>query len=113
MYDYHATVADVIDGDTLRLDVDLGFGIQTTMAVRLAGINAPEISTQAGKDAKAYVMDWVWGAAREVTLRTIKDRREKYGRYLGTIHYRGSDTTSLNDLLVEDGHAVRYSGGPR
>ena len=54
-YSYLARVEKVIDGDTLWLDVDCGFGVWSRQKVRLRGIDAPELGTAEGEEAKAYV----------------------------------------------------------
>lgn len=114
MYEYSCTVVRVVDGDTLHLDVDLGCDVHTLMTIRLAGLDAPEISTEAGKDARDYVEAWVasFGVA-PLVLRTVKDRREKYGRYLGALYGPSGTELSLNAELLANGLAVPYSGGAR
>ena len=108
MYEYYCELVKVVDGDTLHVVVDLGLDTYQRQTIRLAGLNCPEMSTQAGKDAKAFVVAWFAAhASRNVfVLSTIKDKREKYGRYLG--YARGVDGASLNDALLESGHAVPY-----
>lgn len=116
MYEYRAKVIDVVDGDTLRLAVDLGCDTTLKMTVRLWGINCPEMSTQGGAAAKDFAINWL---IREVgylndpnywvILRTVKDKKEKYGRYLGVVYgSEGAYGVSLNTALAEAGHAVRY-----
>jgi len=105
MYEYAAQVLDVYDGDTIHVEVDLGCDIDTRLTVRLAGINAPELAVKpAGPDARDFLAATLGAGA--ITLRTIKDRREKYGRYLGILIL--PDGTNVNDLMVSSGHAVVY-----
>lgn len=113
MYEYKARVVKVVDGDTLHLDVDLGCDSHLMMTVRLAGIDAPEIRTNEGKVSKAWVENWL-EARPNLILRTIKDTREKYGRYLGVVvdADRPTDYT-LNEALVNEHLAVPYDGGKR
>src|ERR1700712_4225515 len=87
MYEYGATVVDIHDGDTLHLEVDLGLDIDTKLTVRLYGLNAPELSTPEGKAALVWVQQWFTANAPtgKCVLHTIKDHREKYGRYLGVV----------------------------
>lgn len=102
LYQYRAQLIRVIDGDTLDLSIDLGFDITQKTRVRLMGINAPEMNTDAGKLAKAFVVDW-FSEGEAITLETYKDKREKYGRYLAKV------VTAKGDLaacLIEAGHAV-------
>lgn len=112
MYEYRAEVIRVVDGDTLALMVDLGCDVRVALTVRLNGINCPERGTPQGNDATDYVRAWRDAYAYEtlegsywVDLHTIKDKREKFGRYLGNIYAGGRH---LNEDLVVAGHAVRY-----
>lgn len=109
MYEYRATVIRVVDGDTVWLNVDLGFEVRRSDSFRFLGINAPETSTPEGKSARDWLTTYL-PPGTVVTVRTEKDRREKYGRYLATILLNGAD---LNDLALKTGHAVPYFGGPR
>lgn len=113
MYRYRARVISVYDGDTLRLDVDLGCDIRINMTVRLHGINCPEKRTESGQAARGFTIDWLsdhQDADGWLTLSTVKDRKEKYGRYLGIVSGLGE---TLNDALIQAGHAVDYDGGSR
>lgn len=108
VYEYRARVVAVHDGDTLTLDIDLGLRIWAIkQVVRLAGINAPELSG-ASRVAGIAARDWLRERVmfREVLLRTEKpDSREKYGRWLGWIVCEGWD---VNRLMIEHGHAQAY-----
>jgi micrococcal nuclease len=110
VYLYAARLAAVIDGDTIDFDVDLGFGIWTRQRIRLAGLNCPEHGTPDGDSATAFTADWLAHHTEGLTLRTIKDHREKYGRLLGTV-IAGADT--LNAALLDSGNAMPYDGGRR
>lgn len=105
MYQYKCKVLKVIDGDTVDVEVDLGFDIRAKMRFRLAGINAPEMNTPEGKQAREWLIKEMPVDA-EFTVETIKDRKEKYGRYLGTF-YSKLDIVSINVRIVDAGHAVR------
>ena len=105
LYDYNATVISVHDGDTCRLDVDLGFYTHRLMNIRWYGVNAPELSTPAGIEARDYLRGLL-PAGATVVLTSIRDRADKYGdRWLGIITLDG---VNLNDLMVSSGHAVVY-----
>lgn len=108
-FSYGAWLTGLVDGDTLHCGVDLGMDVATNQTVRFYGINAPEMSTDAGKVAKAYAADWFAQNCPDgkFVLQTVKDKREKYGRYLGVIYALGG-ATSLNDLMVSSGNAVAY-----
>ncbi|MFF9287523.1 thermonuclease family protein [Streptomyces griseosporeus] len=110
MYVYGARVVRVVDGDTIDFDIDLGFSTHLFQRVRLLGINCPEHGTPQGEAATAYVRKWITDHGPDFTLRTELDRREKFGRVLGTVI---ADVRSLNDDLVAAGHAARYDGGKR
>ncbi|MFE6222962.1 thermonuclease family protein [Streptomyces sp. NPDC057854] len=108
MYEYRARVLRVIDGDALALAVDLGCDVTINMTVRLWGVNCPERGTAGAIEAMTFTAHWVTSAAdQNFTLRTVKDKKEKFGRYLGVL-YRAQAETSLNTALAEAGHAVRY-----
>ncbi len=109
LYHYRAVVVSVYDGDTIRVDVDLGLrSWRHRERIRLARINAPEIrgaQRPAGLAARDFLRELLEG--REILLQTIKDRTGKYGRYLGEIWLKqdSGDYLNVNDLLVEKGHA--------
>ena len=113
MYEYQATVLRVIDGDTIEVDIDLGFStIIKKRSVRLKGIDTPETRTRdlvekkAGLRAKERVED-LCPPGSVITLRTTIDKGDKYGRILGEIYVKGV-VQSVNKLLLEEGHAVVY-----
>lgn len=103
-----ATVVEVHDGDTARLVLDLGWHITLTENVRLLGVDAPELSTAAGK----VVRDFVQGllpAGAAVTF--ASHELDKYGRPLGRLTL--PDGRDLSAVLIETGHGVPYDGGKR
>ncbi len=122
IYVYRATVTKVVDGDTMHLSVDLGCDVSTQMTVRLAGIDCPEMNTMAGRAARAIAQDWLSRNAPgyAVVIRTLKDKKEKYGRYLAYIYpedtVMGTDSDggwvsseqSLNAFLLDTGNAEEY-----
>jgi micrococcal nuclease len=118
MYEYPAKVLEIVDGDTVDTEIDLGFEVTTHQRIRLYGINAAEKYTQPGRDARQFVIDWVMKHGPAFTLTTKQtahgsDAREKYGRYLGTLT-ANSASESLNSALVKAGLAKPYDGrGPR
>ena len=122
LWQYRAYVERVVDGDTLDLRIDLGFGITLTgdeARVRLHDIDTAEIygssrdseEYQAGQVHKRFVEAWVADAEDEpwpFLVETRKDdERGKYGRWLATIHRRGDGAILNDDLLAEFGDAVR------
>lgn len=105
MYEYQARIIRVVDGDTVHAEVDLGFDVRFTMKLRLTGINAPELSTPEGQAAREWLIGRLGDVNQVVTIRTEKDRTEKYGRYLATIMLAWAN---INAELVSEGHAVVY-----
>jgi endonuclease YncB( thermonuclease family) len=109
---YDCVVKDVYDGDTVIVDVDLGFQVwHRGMRIRLFGINAPEMNTDEGKRAKVYLQSLVAaGCVAGFTLESHKDRPDKYGgRWLGRLLSK-ADGVCLNDLLIEKGFAKGWDG---
>jgi micrococcal nuclease len=108
IYEYGAKVLRVIDGDTLDLEIDLGFEIRIRERIRLIGIDTPETygakASPEGKLATAFTKSWVDGHANFHLSSTKYNQREKYGRVLGVL-YRDGDTVSLNDALLNSGNA--------
>jgi micrococcal nuclease len=107
MHDYKATVISIYDGDTITVSVDLGFHISQIMSVRLARINSPEIrgnSKELGQSSLAFLQK-TFIIGQQIMLKTYKDGREKYGRYLAEI-FIDDNPTSVNDQMVQAGYAV-------
>ena len=106
MYEYSAHLVRRVDADTLIVDIDLGMSVWLyNQRIRLAGLNAPELTTQAGRDADTWVQDWFYrhAPAGIATVRTQKDRSDNYGRLLGTI--TAPDGACLNTDMLAAGHA--------
>jgi micrococcal nuclease len=116
MFEYYVKkVTKIVDGDTIDVDIDLGFDISFTSRVRLAGIDTPESRTKdlaekaLGLEAKAYLKHAI-DSAKTVVIKTEKmNSSEKYGRILGWVYLDG-DTVSVNDHMINDGHAWGYMG---
>ncbi len=111
LYHYRAVVQAVYDGDTCTVDIDLG--LRTWIRgekIRLYGINAPELrgaEREAGLRARDFLRSLIDG--KEVFIQTAKDKKEKYGRYLGNIWLKDKHKkqwVNVNKLMVEQGHAV-------
>ena len=110
-YIRNAKVERVIDGDTLVLNVDLGCSVIVNMTTRLNGINAPEKNTPEGITTKKWLEDKL-PVNSSVVVQTVKDKKEKYGRYLAVI-YKDKETISVNDEMINTNLAVSYLGGKR
>lgn len=116
MYEYKVKkVLKVVDGDTIDVEIDLGFDISLTKRVRLAGIDTPESRTRnleekkLGLEAKKY-LDKALRVADEIVIKTEKpDSSEKYGRVLGWLHLDGAET-SFNETMIATGYAWSYLG---
>jgi micrococcal nuclease len=108
MYEYSGTILKVVDGDTVHAELDLGLDVRLRTTLRLAGINAPELSTKAGPVARSYLQGLL-ASERPLVVRTVKDKREKYGRYLAWIFKGGVGDVSVNEQMIEAGQAVAYN----
>ena len=122
MYQYKVKLIKVVDGDTIDVTIDLGFDITTKKRVRFSGINAPESRT---RDLKEKAK----GLAAKARVKQILKENEKfelhseelgkYGRVLGKIYIKkldGKDCFTqkcLNDVLINEKHAIPYFGGKR
>jgi micrococcal nuclease len=113
-YAYRAKTVSVYDGDSVRLDIDLGFDHwQLKVPIRLWGIDTPELrgSTEEklrGYAARDYLRSLVFdkeGQPKPLSLYSIKDKKGKYGRYLGILEVDG---TIVNQALLEAGMATLY-----
>jgi micrococcal nuclease len=117
MYEYTATIRRVVDGDTVDVTLDLGFDILYNNRIRLLGINTPESRTRdleekkLGLAAKERVKE-LCPVGSTVLVKTTKDGRGKFGRILGEI-FTATELPSINDMLLEEGHAVEYFGGKK
>lgn len=113
MYTYRARIVSIYDADTVRADIDLGFGAWlANQPLRIYGIDAPERGTPEGGLAKAAAERLLAiEPGQAITITTLKDKTEKYGRYLAKITLpNGEDYATL---LIAEGYAVPYYGGPR
>jgi micrococcal nuclease len=111
MFEYFAKILTVYDGDTLRADLDLGFGVTVkNQALRVHGIDCPEMGTEAGTAARDHARCLLTGGLI-VRIETFKDSKEKYGRYLAKITLpTGNDFASA---MIAAGHGTHYFGGSR
>ena len=118
MYEYKCTVNKVIDGDTVDVDIDLGFGIVLTdELVRIMGIDTPESRTRNkieklfGLAAKRRLKELL---SKQCVLKTEinkdgEDMKGKFGRILGDFFIE-SEGKLLTEVMIEEGHAVPYHG---
>ena len=113
MYEYRCKIRRVVDGDTVDIDIDLGFGVWLHKErVRIYGIDTPESRTRDKEEkkfglmAKEFVKQFVKGDS--IILRTQKyDAKGKFGRILGDIIV---DNKSMSETMIQEHHAVPYYG---
>jgi micrococcal nuclease len=110
MFEYTAQVLNVIDGDTLKLQIDLGFSVHVIQSCRLVRIDAPEMSTMQGFTARQFVVDTL---AAVTALKVSTSKPDKYGRWLVDLSFQspptGAQWINLSDLLLSTHHAVPYT----
>jgi micrococcal nuclease len=111
-YTYNVTVKYVVDGDTVDVDIDLGFGISmNNQRIRLFGVDTPECRSKDLREksfgllAKKKVQQFLMNGG--VILQTKLDEKGKFGRILGTFFVDG---ISLNQYLIDNRYAVEYYG---
>lgn len=117
MYEYRCKVLRIVDGDTIDVDIDLGFGIWIHKErVRLAGIDTPESRTRDltekafGLAAKQFVKDIMPIGSQQI-IKTQKDKTGKFGRILGD--FKLDNDVLLSQLMIERYYAVPYFGGDK
>lgn len=117
MYEYKAYVNRVVDGDTVDVDIDLGFGVVLTdERVRVMGIDTPESRT-------SDKVEKIFGLAAKERLKELlgkttvlktqinkdgEDMKGKFGRILGD--FQTEDGRMVTEIMIEEGHAVKYFG---
>lgn len=130
MYQYKAFIKNVVDGDTWEIDIDLGLCVWLHgEKIRLYGINTPEVygvkkdspEWKLGNKASTFVKEII-KEKDEVIVETIKDKKEKFGRYLAVVYIKFSPDNleglnevrkigefyCLNDILIAKGYAEKY-----
>ena len=114
MYEYNCKVVRIIDGDTVDVDIDLGFDVWLTkQRIRLFGVDTPESRTRDmvekkfGIMAKNFVKGRLPVGSNQVLRTRLDDSRGKFGRILG--EFVMEDTT-LNQLLIVTNNGVPYFG---
>ena len=112
MYKYRVEVTRVVDGDTVDVDIDLGFGMTyKKQRVRMMGIDTPESRTRDleekfyGLESKKYLVDLL----ENETVTLVSHYKCKFGRILGEL-FLGESNLSVNQIMIENYHAVPYFG---
>lgn len=112
MYTYKIKeIIRVVDGDTVDVLIDLGFGITKKERVRIAGIDAPETRTKDLKEKSFGIESKMWLTDCLETVKTLKIKTEKegkYGRILGWLYIDDSDM-SINQTMINEGYAWDYN----
>jgi len=110
---YNATVSRVVDGDTIDIDIDLGFNvILSKRRVRLIGVDTPEKRTR-DKREKVFgllatkVVEKLCPVGSKIIIKTKIDKDDKFGRILGEII---AGDVNVNQYLIDNHYAVKYSG---
>lgn len=114
MFHYKATLDRVVDGDTVDLNVDLGFKLTKTVRIRLYGVDTPERGQPGWAEATRYVEAWFQSLKGRCEVHT--EKTGKYGRWLGTVYaeigtgIEGGivETKTLNQALLDSGRAKVY-----
>ena len=109
LYHYRAVFRSNYDGDTIRLDIDLGMGVWLhNQTIRLLGINTPELRSidpdekHRAYRARDFVQDILTGC-ESITIKTHQDKTGKYGRWLAVVYI--NDDENLNKMLIDAGLA--------
>ena len=123
-YTYWCTVTRVVDGDTVDVNIDMGWNFRNIDRVRLMGIDTPESRTRNKKEkvlglaAKERIKELIKNAnlrsgkrgKKDIVLQTTKDGKGKFGRILGYLWVNGEN---VNDILMRENHARPYFGGSK
>jgi micrococcal nuclease len=114
LYHYKCKVLEVYDGDTFRVEINLGFGLTWRgsdgrgVEIRMFGLNAPEMrgtSKAQGTVSRDKLREQILG--KEITLKTVKDASEKFGRYLGIA--LTDEGTNVNEWMITEGYAQKMN----
>jgi len=120
MYEYRAKILRVVDGDTVDVDIDLGFGVVlANERVRIMGIDTPESRTADntekafGLAAKSRLAELLGKTAvlRTQVSKKGEDMKGKFGRILGD--FVGPEGKMVTAIMAEEGHCVPYFGGSK
>ena len=119
VYEYSCKIVRVVDGDTVDVDIDLGFGVwMHNERVRLHGIDTPESRTRDLEEKKFGLLakdqvDHFLPKGSIQTLVTVKDKVGKFGRILGKFKiedHQYPTPTTINEWMIRHHHAAPYFG---
>jgi|TARA_B110000116_G_scaffold201551_1_gene176535 micrococcal nuclease len=117
MFEYEAKVKRVVDGDTIDAYIDLGFNVHVDKRIRFMGIDTPESRTRDltekryGLGAKYRLIEMLEANGNVFVLKS--HGTGKFGRVLGELFHHHEDDYSINQMLIDEGHAVAYFGGSK
>ena len=117
MYQYTAKLKRVVDGDTVDAYIDLGFKVHVDKRIRFMGIDTPESRTRDltekryGLGAKYRLIEMLEENDNAFIVKS--HGTGKYGRVLGELFHHPEDDYSINQMLIDEGHAVAYFGGSK
>lgn len=113
MYEYISRILRIIDGDTLILEISLGFNIYKQERIRIYNLNTKEIrkmkgytewDVKRGKEARDRAIELL-PIGKEVNLVTHKDKQGKFGRFLGDVTWEEDGTVkSFTQIMKDEGH---------
>jgi micrococcal nuclease len=114
VYEYRAEVVRWVDGDTVDLLVDLGFTVLLRQRFRLLGVDTPETNRKASREAGKAAHAYAESLAPVGSVVLVRSRKTgKFGRWLADVYPLGGDgdpLVSVNEALLEAGHAREYPG---
>ena len=117
MYQYSAKLKRVVDGDTVDAYIDLGFNVHVDKRIRFMGIDTPESRTRDltekryGLGAKYRLIEML---EENDNIFVVKSHGTgKFGRVLGELFHHPESELSINQMLIDEGHAVAYFGGSK
>ena len=117
MFEYEGKVKRVVDGDTIDAYIDLGFNVHVDKRIRFMGIDTPESRTRDltekryGLGAKYRLIEILEANGNAFVLKS--HGTGKFGRVLGELFHHHEDDYSINQMLIDEGHAVAYFGGSK
>lgn len=106
MFEYNATVYNVVDGDTIDVEIDLGFKIFTKQRIRMTGIDTPERGQDRYVEAGDFLRNLI--QTKKVVLKTTK--ASKWGYMLGNVYLASEH---INQRMITEGWAKAYDGGTK
>ena len=112
MYRYKVEVTRVVDGDTVDVDIDLGFGMTyKKQRVRMKGIDTPESRTRDLVEKKFGLAskEFLKSQLKDQEIELVSHDKGKFGRILGEL-FVGSSAYSINKIMIDNHYAVLYDG---